>query len=106
LGWNLELGDLFGVQPMGRVRVRVALVGDLPALTAIYNHYVVNTPITFDIVPFTVEQRAEWFRLFAPRGRDRLPVAEEGGAIVGYAGTVPYRPKLRWTPFFGQPYKL
>jgi phosphinothricin acetyltransferase len=73
-------------------------VGDLPALTAIYNHYVVNTPITFDIVPFTVEQRAEWFRLFAPTGRYRLLVADEAGEVVGYAGTVPYRPKQAYEP--------
>ena len=34
---------------------------DLPRLTEIYNYYVVNTPITFDLEPVTVEQRARWF---------------------------------------------
>ena len=28
---------------------------DLPRLTEIYNYYVVNTPITFDLEPVTVE---------------------------------------------------
>jgi phosphinothricin acetyltransferase len=74
-------------------RIRDAVVGDLPALTAIYNHYVVHTPITFDIEPFTVEQRAEWFKLHSETGRYRLLVAEEAGTVVGYAGTGPFRAK-------------
>ena len=72
---------------------RDAILGDLPALTAIYNHYVVNTPITFDIEPFTVEQRLQWFELHARTGRYRLFVAEEAGTVIGYAGTGPFRPK-------------
>jgi phosphinothricin acetyltransferase len=68
-------------------------VGDLPALTAIYNHYVVNTPITFDIEPFTIEQRAEWFGVHAESGRYRLLVAEEAGEVMGYAASGPFRPK-------------
>ena len=31
--------------------VRPAVETDLPALTDIYNHYIVTTPITFDVVP-------------------------------------------------------
>jgi phosphinothricin acetyltransferase len=75
------------------LRVRAASVDDLPALTAIYNHYVINTPITFDIEPFTVEQRRPWFELHAGTGRYRLVVAEEGGTVIGYASTGPFRAK-------------
>ena len=38
-------------------RVRPAIEADLPALTEIYNHYVVNTAITFDVSPFRPEER-------------------------------------------------
>ncbi len=75
------------------VTIREAVAGDLPALTAIYNHYVVNTVVTFDMEPFTVEQRMEWFELHTRTGRYRLLVAEEAGTVVGYVGTGPFRTK-------------
>ena len=78
---------------MTSLRIRLALRADLPCLTEIYNHYVVNTAITFDIEPFTVEQRVSWFDLHAETGRYRLLVAEDAGHLVGYAGTGPFRPK-------------
>ena len=31
--------------------IRPATRADLPRLTEIYNHYVINTPITFDLEP-------------------------------------------------------
>jgi phosphinothricin acetyltransferase len=38
-------------------RIRPAVAADLPTLTRIYNHYVRETPITFDTEPFTPETR-------------------------------------------------
>jgi phosphinothricin acetyltransferase len=75
------------------VRVRTADRADLPHLTEIYNHYVVHTPITFDLEPYTVERRVAWLEQFAPTGRHRLVVAEENGLVVGYAGTMRFRVK-------------
>jgi len=73
--------------------VRPARADDLSALTAIYNHYVVHTPITFDVAPFAHEERRAWFDDHQPRGRHRLLVAEDDGAIVGYASSSRWRPK-------------
>jgi phosphinothricin acetyltransferase len=73
--------------------IRPAVRTDLPRLVEIYNHYVLNTPITFDIRPFTVESREAWFEEFAAQGRHRLWVAEEAGVVVGYAGTHRFRAK-------------
>jgi phosphinothricin acetyltransferase len=73
--------------------VRVAAPGDLARITEIYNHYVVTTPITFDVAPFRPEERAGWFAQFGARGRHRLLVAERGGRVIGYAGTMQYKPK-------------
>jgi phosphinothricin acetyltransferase len=75
------------------VRIRPASRDDLPRLTEIYNHYVINSPITFDLEPYTAERRAAWFEQFAPRGRYRLIVAEESGLVIGYAGTTRFRMK-------------
>lgn len=78
---------------MDEVRVRPAAIADLPRLTEIYNHYVVHTPVTFDIEAYSVEKRSIWFAQFAPAGRYRLLVAEAGPSVVGYAGTTRFRPK-------------
>jgi phosphinothricin acetyltransferase len=78
---------------MGEILIRSAVRDDLPRLTEIYNHYVLHTPMTFDVEPYTVESRKRWFQQFAEKGRHRLLVAEEQGVIVGYTGTTRFRPK-------------
>lgn len=52
---------------MTDVIFRPAELGDLPALTDIYNHYVRETSVTFDIEPRTIEQRREWLDSFGLR---------------------------------------
>ncbi len=79
-----------------QLHVRTAERTDLPRLTEIYNHYIIHTPITFDVEPYTTERRAAWFDQFASTGRHRLLVAETGGRVVGYAGTTRFRPKAAY----------
>jgi phosphinothricin acetyltransferase len=80
------------------VAVRSATRDDLPALMAIYNHYVTDTAITFDVVPATVEQRAEWFGHYGTSGRHRLLVATAGDAVLGYATSSTFRVKPAYLP--------
>jgi len=75
------------------VSIRPARIDDLPRLTEIYNYYIVNTPVTFDIDPVTVEERRPWFAQFGERGRHRLFVAERDGVVAGYAGSHQFRTK-------------
>jgi len=72
---------------------RLAIRTDLPRLTEIYNHYIIHTPVTFDLEPYTAKRRAAWFEQFAATGRHRLLVAEEEGLVIGYAGTTKFRVK-------------
>jgi phosphinothricin acetyltransferase len=81
---------------MPDISIRPAVRSDLPRVTEIYNYYVINTPVTFDMEPYTVERRAVWFDQFAPTGRYRLVVAEENGMVLGYAGTMRFRPKAAY----------
>ena len=76
--------------------IRDAVFADLPALTDILNHYIVHTPINFDVEPYTVDARREWFDEHASQGKYRLVVAEENGQIVGYATTSRWRPKAAY----------
>ena len=73
--------------------IRPARRSDLPRLTEIYNHYVIHTPVTFDLEPYTVERRTAWFEQFVTTGRHRLMVAENAGQVEGYAGTTRFRVK-------------
>ncbi|MFY9801834.1 MAG: N-acetyltransferase family protein [Candidatus Acidiferrales bacterium] len=81
---------------MNEIRIRDAASSDIARLTEIYNHYVVNTPITFDLVPHLPENRVAWFGQFAAAGRHRLLVAEENGVVLGYAGTTKFRAKAAY----------
>lgn len=83
---------------MAEVLIRPATRTDLPRLTEIYNHYVINTPVTFDLAPHTVERRTAWFEQFGLSGRHRLMVAEENGIVLGYAGTTRFRAKAAYDP--------
>ena len=73
--------------------IRPATLADLPALTDIHNHYVRNTHITFDIEPFTVEQRKPWFEDHSDGKRYRIVVAEVGGVVLGSASSGRHRSK-------------
>jgi phosphinothricin acetyltransferase len=77
---------------------RPGAIRDLDALTRIYNHYVENTHVTFDLAPFTVEERREWFGHYGPSGPHRLLVAERAGAVLGYATSGQFRDKAAYNP--------
>jgi phosphinothricin acetyltransferase len=81
---------------MRALHIRAASNSDLPRLTEIYNHYVINTAVTFDIEPYTIERRAAWFEQFGTSGRYRLLVAEDDSGMLGYAGTTRFRPKAAY----------
>lgn len=81
---------------MAAVKIRPAMRDDLPRLTEIYNYYVVNTPITFDLEPVSVERRARWFDEHAGGRRHQMFVAEDAGQVVGYACTGPFRDKAAY----------
>ena len=81
---------------MNGIRIRPAVRDDLPRLTEIYNYYVINTPITFDLEPKSVASRISWFEQFGLTGRYRLLVAEENALVVGYAGTTRFRAKAAY----------
>jgi phosphinothricin acetyltransferase len=79
------------------VHLRAAVLADLPALTAIYNHYIVSTTITFDLQPYEPSARRAWFDDHANSGRHRLIVAAGADDIaIGYATSSRWRPKAAY----------
>ena len=58
---------------MSEITIRRVEQGDLPALLAIYNYYVRETPVSFDIEPRTLEQRQDLTLAQRPQlSRDEL----------------------------------
>ncbi|MEU1503190.1 N-acetyltransferase family protein [Streptomyces sp. NPDC005732] len=105
------------------VQVRAGAEGDLDSLTEIYNHYVRETPCTFDTVALTPEERRPWLLSHLQDGPHRLMVATDtdtgpgpgdagpagagpagagpggagpGGRILGYATSSGFRPKAAY----------
>lgn len=76
--------------------IRPAERDDLPALTALYNHYIEHTVITFDVAPISVEERSQWFEHYATSGPHRLLVGRRDDRVIGYASSGSFRPKAAY----------
>ncbi|WP_406477163.1 GNAT family N-acetyltransferase [Streptomyces platensis] len=114
------------LQQHGEAQVRAGTEADLPALTDLYNHFIRETSITFDLEPFTPDQRRPWLLSHPQDGPHRLLVAQEAtertnnphngpahdpsagsaaagpghpaGALLGYATSSAFRPKAAYAP--------
>jgi len=73
--------------------IRSGQAHDLSRLVDIYNHYVTETHVTFDTEPFAVGERTHWFTQFGATGPYRLYVAESDDTVIGYATSLPFKPK-------------
>ncbi len=76
---------------MESLLIRPGRFSDLPLLTEIYNHYILNTNIAFDTEAMTVDDYRPWFDKYSETGPYRLMVAELDGKVVGSAGSRQYR---------------
>lgn len=90
---------------MNEARVRPATAADLPAIAAIYDHYVVNTSITFDTEPKPVADWKAAFQRDVVDGPYQLLVAELDGEVAGYAQTGQFHMRCAyWTSIFASVY--
>ena len=76
--------------------IRLIKPTDYPELVSIYNYYIENTPITFDLEPYILETRAPWFEQFEVNSRYVCFVAVEDERVLGYANSSRFRPKAAY----------
>jgi phosphinothricin acetyltransferase len=87
------------------ILVRPARLADAEAIRAIYNHEVLATTATFDLVPRSLEDQQTW--LSARTGAFTAIVAEartgtdrgtedDDGEVVGFAALSPYRERAAY----------
>lgn len=76
--------------------VRRATEADLDDITRIYDQYIVDSAVSFDVEPWSRARRLVWWA--DHQGHDRLVVlvAEVDGAVVGAAYSSWYRPKVAY----------
>lgn len=71
------------------MRARAASPQDANALARIYNQGIEDRGATFEVRPRSAEEIAAWFDGIHPI----VVVEEEGGEILAFAATFPYRPR-------------
>ncbi len=87
-----------GLPVTAQIEVRPAVIDDLEAITAIYNHYVLHSAATFDVTAFATHERQGWFEHYSDAGPYRLLVATRGEEVVGYATSSRFRAKPAYDP--------
>jgi phosphinothricin acetyltransferase len=70
--------------------IRIATLTDMPRMISIYNQAIAANNATADTIPFTVEQRLDWFNSHAP---DSYPIYifEDSGEVLGWLSISSYR---------------
>lgn len=72
------------------MQVRVVVPDDLHRIVAIYNQAIAARNATADTVPFTVEQRLDWFQAHTPEAYP-IYVYQQDGEVLGWLSVSPYR---------------
>ena len=76
--------------------VRDAAATDLPSVREIYNHYVMNSTVTFDEVPMTLAAMRKKFEKVTKLGMPFIVAASPSGQLLGYAHVYPWKDKAAY----------
>lgn len=73
--------------------IRKATTEDLPAMVEIYNYYIQNSVVTFDMDAMALVDWAEKFRWINELGLPFIVAQSPNGQIIGFAYVAPWRQK-------------
>ena len=74
---------------MEPISIRLASIADLPAIDAIYDHYVRTSTCTYQEEPDHPDVRRAWFE--AHGERHPITVLERAGEVLGWASLSPWK---------------
>ena len=77
------------------LKIRHATLEDLQDITEIYNEAIRKTVATFDTQPKSLEEQKKWF--IEHGSKNPIIVAEQNGAIVGWAALSKYSTKCAYS---------
>jgi cell division transport system permease protein len=73
--------------------IRLGTEADLPAMVEIYNYYIQNSVVTFDIEPMVYKDWASKFQWINKLGLPFIVAESPSGQIIGFAYVAPWRQK-------------
>jgi L-amino acid N-acyltransferase YncA len=76
--------------------IRPATVADLPDIREIYNHYVMNSTVTFDEKAMTLAELKRKFAHVTKLGMPYLVAENPRGQLLGYAYVYPWKEKAAY----------
>ncbi len=86
-----------------RIAVRAAEPADAEAIRSIYNHEVLHTTATFDLVPRSFDDQVQWlaarsgaFSAIVAVDQTEADPATDEPAVVGFAALSPYRERAAY----------
>jgi L-amino acid N-acyltransferase len=78
------------------VQLRLAERRDAEAIRSIYNPEVLESTVTFDLVPRTIEEQVAWLDEHAG-GHPAIVATDASGEILGFGSLSPYRPRAAYS---------
>ena len=84
-------------QRWAAMRTRLAEPRDAEAIRAIYNLEVLESTVTFDLVPRTLAEQVEWIDEHSG-GHPAIVAVDDTATVVGFASLSPYRPRPAYAP--------
>ena len=75
------------------VSVRPARESDLTRINEIYDTVIVDSHVSFDLEPWSMERRRAWWARYDEAGPFRILVAELDGSVIGVTYSSPYKHK-------------
>jgi L-amino acid N-acyltransferase len=79
------------------MRTRLAEPRDAEATRAIYNLEVLETTVTFDLVPRSLADQMAWIAEHSG-GHPAIVAVDDEDAVVGFASLSPFRPRPAYAP--------
>jgi L-amino acid N-acyltransferase YncA len=76
--------------------IREAVAADLPHIRAIYNHYVLNSTVTFDEEEMTLKALRHKFAAAKRLGMPFIVAENQVGQLLGYAYVFPWKEKAAY----------
>jgi L-amino acid N-acyltransferase len=78
------------------LQLRLAERRDAEAICSIYNPEVLESTVTFDIVPRSIDEQVAWLDEHSG-GHPAIVAADRDGEIYGFASLSPYRPRAAYS---------
>lgn len=81
---------------MPALTLRLATTADAEAIRAIYNHEVVHTTATFDLVPRSLDDQRRWLAERSGAFAAIVVVDSDDDAVVGFGSLSPYKERAAY----------